>query len=121
MPEQIPAALTPLQWQEGRAGCLSLGVVDDELHVVVRDPDDGLVSITGPDELWALIALANEALPTSDSRKLVVRDIAVIRMLAESCPDTASGRRLRGLAEAVGEKLASLLPANRRGGSRDRP
>jgi hypothetical protein len=113
MTEQIRPALTPQQWKAGRAGSLSLGVVDDELHVVVRDPDDGLVSISGPDDLWALIALANEAMPTADIRKLVVRDVAVIHMLAESCPDTASGRRLRGLAETVGEKLASLLPASR--------
>ena len=113
MPEQIPAALTPQQWKEGRIGCLSLGVVDDELHVVVRDPDDGLVSITGADDLWALIALANEALPHTDLRKVAMRDVAVIRVLAESCPDTAGGRRLRALAEALSNKIASLLPASR--------
>lgn len=113
MPEQILPALTPQQWKEGRAGCLSLGVVDDELHVVVRDPDDGLVSISGVDDLWALIALANEALPHSDVRKLAMRDVGVIRVLAESCPDTANGRRLRTLAEALSDRIASLLPASR--------
>ena|ERR1051326_2383932 len=113
MPEQIPPALTPQQWKDGRIGSLSLGVVDDELHVVVRDPDDGLVSITGADELWALIALANEALPQTDRRKLAMRDVAVIRVLAETCPDSVNGRRLRTLAETLSDKLASLLPASR--------
>ena len=65
MTTTIRPALTPAQWEEHRAGAVFLHVVDDETHVVVADPDNQLVSVSGPSELFALMALANDALPTT--------------------------------------------------------
>ncbi|HEY2377283.1 MAG TPA: hypothetical protein VGH98_15005 [Gemmatimonadaceae bacterium] len=104
-------ALTPDEWCHRRSGTVFLDIVDDETHIVVADPDEQLVSVTGPNELHALAALANDALPPSDPRKLTGTDLAVLSILVDrldrSLPYT---NRLVALADALNAKISALLP-----------
>ena len=104
-------ALTPDEWCQRRSGTVFVHVVDDETHVVVADPDEQLVSVSGPNELHALAALTNDALPATDPRKLSPTDLAVISILVDrldrSLPNTS---RLLALAEALYSKVSALLP-----------
>jgi hypothetical protein len=104
-------ALTPDEWCRRRSGPVFLDVVDDETHVIVADPDEQLVSVTGPNELHALAALANDGLPPSDPRKITGTDLAVLSILVDrldrSLPNT---NRLLALAEALHAKISAMLP-----------
>src|SRR5215472_16541358 len=95
-------ALTPDEWCIRRSGTVCLDVIDQETHVIVADPDEQIVSVTGPNELHALEALANDALPPSDPRKITGTDLAVLSILIDrldrSLPNTS---RLLGLSEAL--------------------
>jgi hypothetical protein len=46
---------------------------------VVRDPDGEIVSVSGPAEVLALMALANDALPNGDPRKITVECVQRLR------------------------------------------
>ena len=104
-------ALSPDEWNRRRSGAVFLDFVDDELHLVLADPDEQLVSVNSPDELHALAALANDALPEDDPRKVTRTDVAVLGILIDRLdraqPNTM---RLLSLAEALGAKLSALLP-----------
>jgi hypothetical protein len=67
---KIAPALEPEEWQHRRSGAVSVERVGDETHVVVRDPNGEVVSVSGPAEVFALMALANDALPDGDPRKI---------------------------------------------------
>ena len=67
---EIAAALEPEEWQHFRCGGIAIDQVGDETHIVLTDPDGEVVSISGPQELFALVALANSALPDGDPRKI---------------------------------------------------
>jgi hypothetical protein len=74
-------------------------------------PDGDVVSVTGGDSLFALMALANDALPNEDDRKLTVTDVAVLRILMELISESEpSAIRLHALATALHDKLSALLP-----------
>ncbi|HZI42558.1 MAG TPA: hypothetical protein VFD67_12665, partial [Gemmatimonadaceae bacterium] len=62
MPIEIAPALEQQEWKDLRCGCIAIDQVGDETHIVVTDPDGEVVSVSGPQELFALIALANAAL-----------------------------------------------------------
>jgi hypothetical protein len=104
-------ALTPEEWGRRRSGTVFAHTVGDEMHVIVADPDDQLVSVSGPNELHALAALANDALPATDPRKLTFTDLAVLSILVDRVdraqPNTA---RLVSLTTMLYAKLAALLP-----------
>jgi hypothetical protein len=70
MPFEIAPALEPEEWQDLHCGSVAIDQVGDETHIVVTDPDGEVVSISGPQEIFALIALANSALPNGDPRKI---------------------------------------------------
>ena len=72
---EIAAALEPEEWQELRCGGIAIDQVGDETHIVVTDPDGEVVSISGPQDLFALMALANGAMPDGDPRK-ITRELA---------------------------------------------
>ena len=72
---QIAPALEPEEWKHRRCGAVSIDHVDGETHVVITDSDGELVSVSGPAEVFALMALANDALPDGDPRKLTVADV----------------------------------------------
>jgi hypothetical protein len=86
-------------------------MVGDETHVIVADPDEQLVSVTGPNELHALAALANDALPDDDPRKLSRTDLAVLSILLERLDrNQPNALRLLALSESLYAKLLALLP-----------
>jgi len=104
-------ALTPDEWCHRRSGPVFLDIVDDEVHVVVADPDEQLVSVTGPNDLHALLALANDALPADDPRRLTGTDLAVLSILIDRLDRTRPNtHRLIALSESLFEKIAALLP-----------
>ena len=70
MPLEIAPALEPEEWRARRCGPVSIDRVDGETHVVVTDPDGEIVSVSGPEEVFGLLALANDALPDGDPRKI---------------------------------------------------
>jgi hypothetical protein len=63
----------------GGAEAVSLDHVDGETHVVVTDPDGELVSVSGSEEVFALMALANDALPDGDPRKITREHLLALR------------------------------------------
>ena len=67
---EIAPALEPEEWRARRCGPVSIDRVDGETHVLVTDPDGEIVSVSGPEEVFALLALANDALPDGDPRKI---------------------------------------------------
>src|SRR5204863_4130807 len=80
--QKIAPALAPQEWRERRCGAVSVCHVESEVHVVVRDPDDQLVSVSAPEELFALIALANDALPHDDPRKITLEKVRTLEAIA---------------------------------------
>jgi hypothetical protein len=107
----IKPALTETEWHQRQCGAISVDVLPTETHVAVRDPDGQLVSVSGDDELFALMALANCAMSENDPRKLCRRDLAVLSVLIEeyyrSCE---SERNILGVANMLYDKLSALLP-----------
>src|SRR5438046_2453426 len=99
MPMEIASALDPQEWRDLRCGCIAIDRVGDETHVVVTDPDGEVVSVSGPQELFALIALSNAALADGDPRKITAQWVEQIRNGDPSARAQISGA------------LAALLPA----------
>ena len=107
-------ALTAAEWYRRRFGAVSIDVVDAETHVAIRDPDGEVVTVSGDDELFALIALANTALSDDDSRKLCRKDLAVLGILIDTYRQTHGERQLLDVAIMLYDKLAALLPGTSR-------
>src|SRR5947207_13079121 len=78
MPIEIAPALEPDEWKHRRCG-VSIDRVDGETHVVVTDSDGELVSVSGPEEVFALMALANDARPDADPRDFTHADLVLLR------------------------------------------
>jgi hypothetical protein len=112
--DEIAPALKPEEWQYRESGALAVHGVGDEVHVVIHDPDDQLVTVSGPHELFALIALANDALPVMDMRKVTPRIVELMRRAI--VVDAESGRSISPDAIGTGELhafaavLEALLP-----------
>ena len=110
MPIEIAPALRSDEWKERSCGFAYVDQVGDETHVVVRDPDGEVVSVSGPDEVFSLIALANDALPDSDPRKLTH---AKAQLLRDLTADMWRGHRAAEQREALvilAETISALLP-----------
>lgn len=107
MPIEIAPALGPEEWTHRRCGAVSIDHVSDETHVVVRDPDGEVVSVSGAAEVFALMALANDALPSGDPRKITR---AKVRALITIASDMWMGHRSREHREAL-EQLAQTMNA----------
>src|SRR6266480_1645097 len=100
-------ALTPDEWYRRQSGAVLSHMIGDETHVIVADPDEQLVSVTGPNELHALAALANDALPDEDARKLTRTDLAVLGILLERLDrNQPNALRLLSLSESLLGKLS---------------
>jgi hypothetical protein len=111
MSTPIRPALQSEEWQQRRSGPVSVDSFGDETHLVLRDPDGDIVSVSGADAIFAVMALANDTLPHEDPRKLTVTDVAILRILAERISENEpNGRRLVSLAIALRDKLSALLP-----------
>src|SRR5437762_13410671 len=100
MTESIRPALEPAQWKMRRSGPISLDVVDRVDYIVMEGPNGETVKVTGADEIFALIMLANDARPADDPRKITpgwrsgietIRDM--IRHLADSGDESRAPTR----------------------------
>jgi hypothetical protein len=109
MPIEIAPALKPEEWKDRRCGAVSVDHVDGETHVVVTDPDGEIVSVSGPEEVFALLALANDALPDGDPRKITH---AKVRVLVKFASEIRGGHSsedwdaLRQLTQTLNALLA---------------
>ena len=106
----IAPALEPEEWKHRRCGAVSIDHVDGETHVVVTDPDGELVSVSGPEEVFGLMALANDALPDGDPRKITH---ATVELLVALTGDTWAGHRAAEQRDALmqlARTLEALLP-----------
>lgn len=119
MSEAIRPALEPGEWKERRSGPISLDVIDSAEYVVIEGPNGETVTVSGVDEIFALISLANDALPQDDPRKIThswlarveaIRDM-LISLAAEGDPRLGSDRRelARGWDQMV-QVLSAILP-----------
>ena len=109
-PQKIVPALEPHEWRQRRCGAVSLSRVENEVHVVVRDPDEQLVSVSTPQELFALMALANHALPDDDPRKITEEKVRTLEAIST---DMWHGHRAAEHREALAmlaRTLTALLP-----------
>ena len=119
MPEAIRPALEPLEWKQRRSGPISLDVIDSAEYVVIEGPNGETVTVSGADEIFALISLANDALPHEDPRKIThswlarveaIRDM-LIALAGEGDRSLESERRqlARGW-DQMAQVLSAILP-----------
>ena len=112
---QIEPALEPRDWKrkqalvhEARADRSTEISLDDDGTLLIRlwVFDDKYESVVCPEALWPLIALANDALPDNDPRKIDREWIDDLQQAAEQlgCCDRAAS--LKVLAKV----LSGLLP-----------
>jgi len=119
MTDAIRPALEPGEWKVRRSGPISLDVVNRIDYIVIEGPNGETVKVTGADEIFALISLANDALPPDDPRKIThgwlarietIRDM--IRDLAESGDTTLAPYRqeLASGWDQMAQVLSAILP-----------
>jgi len=99
MTDEIRPALEPAEWKVRRSGPISLDVVGRTDYIVIEGPNGETVKVTGADEIFALISLANDALPPDDPRKITHGWLARIETIRDM---------IRDLADSGDESLASL-------------
>ena len=106
---EIARALEPEEWARQRCGDAAIETVDGEEHLLIRNAAGELVADAGPADLFALIALANHALPDFDPRKISHDDLAQLRdwRAGKLRPDHASW------SQRLIDILAALLPPRR--------
>lgn len=107
---EIAPALEPEEWKHRRSGSVSIDYVDGETHIVVTDPDGEIVSVSGPAEVFALMALANAALPDGDPRKITREAVQLLEALTT---DSWAGHRAteqRDALACLARSLEALLP-----------
>lgn len=107
---KIAPALEPEEWKHRRSGAVSIDYVDGETHIVVTDPDGEIVSVSGPAEVFALTALANDALPEGDPPKITRETVQLLEALTA---DTWVGHRAaegRNALAQLARSLTALLP-----------
>ena len=119
MTDVIRPALAPEEWKQRRSGPISLDVVGSLDYVVIEGPSGESVTVNGADEIFALISLANDALPEHDPRKIshgwlarveAIRDM--IRDMADNGDPKLAPYR-RELAEGwdqMAQVLSAILP-----------
>jgi hypothetical protein len=89
MSEAIRPALEPAQWKVRRSGPISLDAVDRNDYIVIEGPSGETVKVSGADEIFALISLANDALPEDDPRKITPGWLARIETIRDMILDLA--------------------------------
>jgi hypothetical protein len=119
MAEAIRPALEPEQWKVRRSGPISLDVIGRDEYVVIEGPNGETVTVSGTDEIFALISLANDALPADDPRKIshgwlarveAIRDM-ILNLADRGDPSVAPLRReLAKGWDQMAEVLSAILP-----------
>ena len=89
MSDAIRPALEPSEWKLRRSGPISLDVVDRIDYIVIEGPRGETVKVTGADEIFALISLANDALPPDDPRKITHGWLARVETVRDMIHDFA--------------------------------
>ena len=97
--------LQRLRWDSAH-----LTPTDEEPWLIVRCNNGQSATVRGAENLWRLVALANEALPEGDPRKITSADAHLLYALVASIEvqDTELARLLP-LFDALGKKLGALL------------
>ena len=85
----IRPALEPEEWKQRRSGPISLDVIGSFDYVVIEGPSGETVTLTGADEIFALISLANDALPNDDPRKITAGWLARVEAIRDLIRDLA--------------------------------
>jgi hypothetical protein len=109
-PIQIAPALKPDEWKARDCGYAKIDCVWEETHVVVRDPDGEVVSVSGPDEIFALIALANDALPDDDPRKITREKVRLLIAMTDKPWDASGTLEQHTAVRKLVRALEALLP-----------
>jgi hypothetical protein len=119
MSEAIRPALEPGEWKLRRSGPISLDVDDSLDYVVIEGPSGETVTVSGADEIFALISLANDALPADDPRKITHSWLARVETIRDMLLELAmeGEERLeadrRALAKGwdqMAQVLSAILP-----------
>ena len=119
MTDAIRPALEPAQWKLRRSGPFSLDVIDRVDYIVIEGPNGETVKVTGADEIFALISLANDALPPDDPRKITHGWLARIEAVRDLIRDMADGgdaslvearRELAAGWDQMAQVLSAILP-----------
>jgi hypothetical protein len=79
MPVDIAPALAATEWAERRAGSISLDAARPQQRLVLSPETGTDAAVSGSREIFALIALANQALPEDDSRKITAAKLDALR------------------------------------------
>ena len=118
IPIDILPALGPEEWEERRHGAMYV-VKDAGAPRLVMTAGDHVATVTRADDLFAVIALANDALPDHDPRKitwaLLTRVQAMSDVLDGLARSAESTSFLREEAEAwrqIVRVLEALLPVD---------
>lgn len=108
MSEKIEPALTPDEWRRGekRLDQWSRIVGGDDIVIEGPDPQEA-VTLRKPNEIAALIALANAALPDNDPRKITREMITKLQMLLSAFE---ADDHVHDWYPAVVDALESYLP-----------
>ena len=115
----VGAALAVDAWAARRFRGLALETQNRTSCVTAEGPRGERVSISSAEELFALIALANDALPGTDPRKITPSMVDSIRQQAESLEIQihalrTAARRLRlhviGESHILDSEVDALLP-----------
>ena len=116
MTDAIRPALEPGEWRARRSGPISLDVVDLIDYIVIEGPNGETVKVTGADEIFALISLANDALPPDDPRKITHGWLARVETIRDMISDLAASgdARLAPLRQELAtgwDQMAQVLSA----------
>jgi hypothetical protein len=104
MSEAIRPALEPGEWKVRRSGPISLDLEHCD-YVVIEGPGGETVKVSGADEIFALISLANDALPPDDPRRITHGWLARIETIRDMIHDLADNGE-QSLAEPRHELAA---------------
>src|SRR5256714_7157845 len=119
MSEEIRPALEPSEWKLRRSGAISRDVVGRIDYIEIEGPSGETVKVTGADEIFALISLANDALPPDDPRKITPGWLSRIETIRDMIRDLADGgdeslaplrRELATGRDQMAQVLSAILP-----------
>lgn len=93
---------------------IHLNRTNEEAWLVVRYKTGESVTVSGAENLWRLVALANDALPEGDSRKFTRADAQLLNALIAAIEvQDADFSRLLPLFDALYQKLGALMQTPR--------
>ena len=130
MHSTIRPALEPEQWKQRRSGPISLDAIGSFDYVVIEGEHGETVKVSGTDEIFALISLANDALPNDDPRKITTGWLARVEAIRDLITDLADQsdpklaplrRQLADGWEEMAQVLRAILPPTDRQLALDEP